>query len=271
MKKTIALLAAGVLALVVLAKTTNVSSYVGTMWCKAKHAAKEQVPTEFDIDRISHEIAGLDHKLDQMIRPIAEHKVAVDRLRKQVADDEAKLNDQKKVLLDATTAVKNAAKDDRLVYGGKPYTVTQVKTKIAMDFESFKRFEATLVAQRKLLESREVTLRAAQDQLQSFMAKKEEFKLQLAQLRAEHEVNKVAAVGTSVELDNTPLASIAQSLNELKDRIETQRVALEYRNGILEPSNIQLSQPHQNVDLEAIQSHLQNGPAQKTTKTASNQ
>jgi len=272
MKKTVALLVAGVLALVVLAKTTNVSSYVGTMWCKAKDAAKQQVPTEFDIDRISHEIAGLDSKLDQMIRPIAEHKVAVDRLRKQVADDETKLNDQKKVLLDATAAVKNANKDDRLVYGGKPYTVAQVKTKIALDFASFKKFEATVTAQQNLLKAREDTLLAAQEQLQTFMSKKEEFKLQLAQLRAEHEINKVAAIGTNIEIDNTPLASISEALTELRDRIDQQRVALELKRGILDANGIPLNQPQQNVavDLDAIQAHLQNGAAAKTTKTASN-
>jgi len=272
MKKTIALLAAGLLAVIVLAKTTNVSSYVGTMWSKAKDAAKEQVPTEFDMDRINHEIAGLDEKVKDMIRPVAQHKVAVDALRRQIAQDEVKLSDQKKVLLDATTAVKNAKKGEELVYGGKKYTADQVKARIALDFESFKRFESTITAQRSLLESREKTLRAAEDQLQSFMAKKEEFRLQLAQLRAEHEVNKVAAVGTSVEIDTTPLASISQSLNELRERIDRQRTELEYRNGILALNGLKLDQPQQNaaVDLDAIQAHLEHGPAAKTTSTASN-
>jgi len=272
MKKTIALLAAGVLALVVVAKTTNVSSYVGTMWCKAKNAAKQQVPTEFEIDRISHDIASLDTALDRMIRPIAEHKVAVDRLRREVGDNEAKLNEQKKVLLDATHAVKTAKPDERLVYGEKSYRVDQVKVKIARDFESYKRFEATVSAQKKLLESKEATLRAAQDQLQTFMAKKRDFEVQLAQLRAEHEVNKVAAVGTDIEIDNTPLANIAQSLAELKDAIERDRVVLDYRNGINAVNGIQLNQPQQNVavDLDAIQAHLQqDAPAAKTTATAS--
>src|SRR2546423_288654 len=57
MKKTIALVAAGLVALVVLARATNVTSYATTLWSQAKTAVKEQVPTKFDIERIRHEIA----------------------------------------------------------------------------------------------------------------------------------------------------------------------------------------------------------------------
>jgi len=272
MKKTIALLVAGLLAVVVLAKTTNVSSYVGTAWCKAKRATAAQVPTEFNIDRIDHELANLDQKLDGMIRPIAEQKVAVERLRKEVTEREGRVAEQKKVLLDATAAVKAANKGDRLVYGNKNYTPEQVKARIAIDFESYKRQEAHLAAQRKLLESRETQLQAAQDQLQTFMSKREEFRVQLAQLRAEHEVNKVNAVGNHVELDATPLAAIAQSLNELKDRIEADRLVMETRNQVNVVGGIQLNQPQQavGVDLDAIQAHLEGGaaPNGKATSTA---
>jgi len=276
MKKTIALLAAGLVATIVLAKTTHVGSYVKTAWRQAKDVAKQQVSTDFEIERVSQEIGSLDRALDRMIRPIAEHKVAVDRLRREVTEKEAKLAEQKKVLLDATAAVRNAKPNEQLVFADKPYPVEQVKRKIAVDFESYKRFESSVGAQRKLLESKEATLRAAQDQLQTFMSKKRDFELQLAQLRAEHEVNKVAAVGTDVEIDNTPLANIAQALAELKDAIDRDRIVLDTRNGINAVNGIQLNQPQQTtaVDLDAIQAHLQNGAGgangSKTTATASN-
>jgi chromosome segregation ATPase len=267
------LLAAAIVAVVVLANSGNAISYLKTAWCKAKSAVKDQVSTEFEIDRITTELASLDQKLDRMIRPIAEHKVAVERLRKDVGEGEARLAEQKKVLLDATVLVKNAKPGERLGFGDKRYTVDQVKRKIAIDFESFKRFEAAIEVQKKLLESREATLRAAQEQLQTFISKKDEFKLQLAQLKAEHEINKVAAVGSNVEIDETPLSEISQSLTELRDRIDRQRAELEMRKGILEANGIPLNQPQQNtaVDLDAIQAHLEKGAAKaKATSTASN-
>lgn len=271
MKKTIALLAASVLGLVVLAKTTNVGSYVSTAWLQAKTAVKESVPTKFEIDRIRNDIATLDQELDRMIQPIAEYKVAVTRLRTEVAAGEEKLNDQKKVLLDATSAVKSGKKE--LVYGNPPraYPVEQVKHKIAIDFESYKRFEANVKAQRKLLESKEASLAAAQEQLQQFASKKQEFQLQLAQLEAEYQINEAAAVGNDLKIDNTKASRIAQSLQELKDSIDRQRIALETKQGLLAANGIPLAQPPttQGVDLDAIQAHLQ-GTADKKTATASN-
>ncbi len=260
-------LAASVAALVVLAKTTDATSYVGTLWRQARQVAKDQVPTKFEIERIRHEIAGLDGDVGRMIRPIAEHKVAVERLRQDVADDTARLAEQRKVLLDAIAAVKSGKRE--LVYGGRPYSVDHVKAKIALDSEAFKRLEASVAAKKKLLESKEETLRAAQEQLQSFMGKKQQFEVQLAQFEAEHEINQVAAVGTDIKVDGTRAATIAAALKELKDKIDQQRVELEYRKGVIEVSGIPLSQPQQPaaVDLESIQQHLE-GTAQKTTSKA---
>jgi hypothetical protein len=272
MKKTIALLAAAVLAVVVVAKTTNVGSYVGTLCHKAKASLKDSVPTEFDIDRIDREIAGLDQKLKDMYLPVAEQQVAVNNLRKDIAARETSLKEKKEVLLAATANVKQAKKGDRLIYSGKPYTVEQVTKRIGLEFEQYKRQEAFVAAQRKLLESREATLQAAQDQFQVFVAKRDEFRVQLAQLRAEHEANKLNAVGTDIELDATPLAAIGQSLDELKNRIEVQGERLKLQNNFTAVNGLQLSQPQQTaaVDLDAIQTHLEHGnAAAKTTSTAS--
>jgi len=276
MKKTIALVAAGVIGLAVLAKTTNVSSYAHTLWSQARTTVKAQVPTKFEIDRIRNDIASLDQDLDRMIRPIAEHKVAVERMRKDVASDEIRLGEQKKVLLDATAAVKLAKKGDKLFYGVPPqaFSVDSVKAKIAIDFETYKRFESHVAAEKKLLESKEGTLRAAQEQLQTFIAKKQEFKLQLAQLEAKHEINVVAAVGTDIKIDTTRAANIAQSLADLEETIDKDRAVVEMRKEFRNLNGIQLDQPQQAVavDLDAIQTHLENGgnANTKTTTTVSN-
>jgi len=267
MKKTIALVAAGVLGLVVLAKATNVSSYVSTVWSQAKASAKAAVPTKFEIERIRNDIATLDQELDGMIQPVAEYKVAVTRLRGEVAKEEEKLNEQKKVLLDATAAVKSGKKE--LVYGGKAYPVEQVKLKIGTDFESYKRFEASAKAKRKLLESREASLAAAQEKLQQFASTKQQFQLQLAQLEAEYQVNEANAVGNDLKIDTTRASVIAQSLQDLRDSIEKQRIALETRKGLLDANGIPLGQPQAtvSVDLDAVQAHLEGATEPKTASS----
>lgn len=87
--------------------------------------------------------------------------------------------------------------------------------------------------------------------------------MQLAQLRAEHETNKLNAVGNDVEIDATPLASIGQSLDDLKMRIEVQTHTLALQNHANAVAGLNLNQPQQSaaVDLDAIQAHLENGGA----------
>jgi chromosome segregation ATPase len=263
MKKTIALVAAGVLGLVILAKTTNVSSYVSTAWCQAKQSVKSSVPTKFEIDRIRNEVASLDQDLTQMIRPIAESKVHVDRLRKDIAKSEETLADQKKVLLNATNEVKSGRKE--FVYAGKTYSAEQVKTKIAIDFTAYQRLESSVTAQRKLLEAKETSLKAAQEQLVTVMSKKKEYEVRLAELEAKNEINQVAATGTDLKIDGTRAATIEQALRELEDKISADTAQIEMKNGIIAAGNIQLNQPA--PDLEAIRAHLQGTADPKTASS----
>ena len=265
MKKYMLMSVAGLVALVVLAKVTGAGSYATTLWAQAKSAVKEQVPTKFDIDRIRHEIASLDGDLDRMISPIAQNTVAVKRLQAEVAEKEKALAEQKKVLLDATAKVKSGKKE--LCYGEKTYPVELVKTRIAQDFKAYQRLERYVEARKTELAAKEATLKATQEQLQSFLGKKKEFEVILAQLEAEHEMTQVAAIGSDDKIDDTRAAQIAKDLDELKAKIEEQKERLQMRQGINAVAGIRLDQPQATpgVDLDAIQAHLEGrGPAVKT-------
>jgi len=269
MKKSIALVAAGLLALVVVAKTTHVSGYLSTLCSQAATAAKDQVPVTFDIERIRHEIASLDQDLDRMYNPVGQLAVGVKRLEEEVTAKEKTLAEQKKTLLEATNAVESGKKT--LFYGNPPkaYSVALVKLKVAEDFKAYRQLEKYVDARKKELTAKEGALAGAQQQLQSFRSKKEEFKVLLAQLEAEHAANQVAAVGTDIKLDTTRAAQIAHDLDELKDKIAAQSLALQMKQGSDAVVGIRLDQPQQgpDVDLGAIKAHLEGNA--KVTSTAS--
>src|SRR5437764_1354498 len=126
----------------------------------------------------------------------------------------------------------------------------------------------TAEARRTELAAKEASLKAKHEQIQSFIFKRKEFEVLLAQLEAEHEMNQVAAIGTDLKVDDTRAAQIAQDLEDLKGKIEAQRTALEMKRGIIAVSGIRLDQPQAapGVDLDAIQAHLE-GKAE-LTKTA---
>lgn len=254
-------------ALLVIGKTTNLLSYTGTLWSQAKTEAKRQIPTKFELDRIRHEIRNLDSDVDQMIRPIAEYKVAVERLRTDVTQAEARLDEQKKVLLTMTEDLKGNHKV--LFYNGKSYSPETVKTKLSRDFESFKRAEAHLTAQRKLLEAKESSLAATQEQLVKVLAKKREYEVRLAELEAREETLQIARIGNvDIKLDSHRATQIEQALRDVEDRQNTEEAERTLKanfNTDNIPVTERAAQP--GVDVDGIRAYLRGeNPTQAASK-----
>jgi len=265
MKKTITLLVAGAIGLVVLAKTTHMWSYATTAWTQARHEAKKSVPTKFEIERIRNEIASLDNDVNQMIYPVAEYKVAIDRLRKEIDKSETNVDEQRKVLLAVTEDLKKGEK--KLSYAGHCYSAEEVKTQLAREFESFKRVEANLNSQRKLLESKVAALRSSREQLQTVLSKKKDYEVRLAQLEAKNEALAVSSVGAEVRFDPSRAAGIEQAMGDLEDRIDAEIEAKSIKTATFPAAAIPFAQrTAPNVDVNAIQAHLK---GEKTESTAS--
>src|SRR5947209_2699220 len=70
-------------------------------------------------------------------------------------------------------------------YGDKPYTVERVRTKLAHDWDDYKRTEEAIASQKELLKAREVSLTAVQERLKELRSKKEELEVQVTQLEAD--------------------------------------------------------------------------------------
>ena len=90
---------------------------------------------------------------------------------------------------------------------------SRIRTKLQADFDGYKRLESHLHSQHKLLEAKEASLKAAQDQLAKVIAKKREFELRLAQLEAEEETLQVARLGSKLQLDDSRATQIEAVLS----------------------------------------------------------
>jgi chromosome segregation ATPase len=263
MKKALALTVVGLVALAVVAKT-NLFSYAGTFWSQVERETKKQIPTKFELERIRNEIANLDTDVDRMIRPVAEYKACIDRMRKDLTKTQANLDEQKQTLQTMVTDLKG--NPEHVVYGGERYPACRVKQKLAKDFEAFKRLEATVATQHKLLEAKEQALKASQEQLAKVIAKKREYELRVAQLEAEEETLQVARIGTKVQIDTSRATQIEAALTELERQMDTDRAEITMRSGAL-LNDIPVHQRGQaGVDVDAIADYLENG----RTATASN-
>lgn len=244
-----------------LVKKTALCSYASVLWSQVATATKNQVPTRFEIERVRHEIAQLDGDVNRMIRPIAEHKAAIARLKKDIAVHQAKLDERKDVLL--TMAKDLEGNPSVVLYDGESFSAERVRHKLHKDFDSYKRLEANLTSQRKLLEAKETSLRATQEQLAKVISKKREYEVRLAQLEADEETLQIARIGSTVHIDDSRATQIEASLQEIERRQDVQRAEIELRTGALANDAIPVGrQKTQPVDPMTVREYLEKGASQ---------
>jgi chromosome segregation ATPase len=248
------LLVLGIAFLVV--KKTAVGSYVNYFWSSACAAAKNQIPTKIEIDRVRNEIASLDGDINGMIRPIAEHKAAITRLKKEVVTLQAKLDQQRETLLTLTKDLEG--NPTKVVYEGVSYTADRLRHKLQKDFDSYKRLEANLGSQRKILEAKETSLQATQEQLGKVVSKKREYEERLAQLEANEETLQIARIGSSVQIDSSRATQIEEALRDIERRQDVQRAEIELRNNAVADDMIPVGRGKTPpVDPAAIREYLE--------------
>jgi len=219
-------LGAGVYAV----KKTSLCSYGGTLWSQVKTETKNAVPTRFEMDRVRHEIANLEDDIGAMIRPIAEYKAAIIRLKKEIKQSEKSLQEQKEVLLTMTHDLDT--NPQFVVYAGEQYDADRVRTKLQKDFASYQRLEAHAKSQNKLLEAKETSLKATQEQLAKVIAKKREYEVRLAQLEADEETLQIARIGSKLQIDDSRTTQIEAALAEIEHRQNVERAQVELKTGV---------------------------------------
>jgi chromosome segregation ATPase len=262
--KKLLVIALAIGACLYFAKKSSVFSYVGTAWCQVKSSAKNAVPTLFELDRVRHEIANLDGDVGTMIRPIAEYKATIVRLQNDIGRTEKVLGEQKIVLLSMTRDLEKNG--DVLVYAGEEYSAERVRAKLNKDFESYKRLEGNLKSQRQLLEAKEKSLKATQEQLAKVIAKKREYEVRLAQLEADEETLHIARLGSTLQIDDSRATQIEAALADIEHRHNVQRAEAELKTGTLANDVIPVQQRKPAVqDTASIRRYLEGSP---TTTTA---
>jgi superoxide dismutase len=225
MKKKIGILALIVLVGLFVCHRTNLGSYLATAWANVTQTAKRQVPLEFEIDRIRHEIAHLDDDMRAQLSPIAEEMATVKTLRRKVQVTRDSLKIQKASLLSMTRELESGGK--YISSGDEEYSAEDVKAKLARDFASYQRCEAELKSQEQLLSAKEQSLKAVRDQLASMKTLKRDLEVQLAQLEAELKTVRLAQTKDKYQLDDSRLSDIKASLADIEHRLNVERAKTE--------------------------------------------
>lgn len=221
MLKKIAFAVLAVAAGLFLFSHTRLASYGGTAWKKVREATKQQVPLEFEIERIRHEVAQLIPDMQKNLSVLAEEIVAVQNLKEEIDTTRVNLNKQK----DRIHALKEDLKrgSERVVYDGRPYSVNRVRELLSRDLTAAQRCEQEIRSKEQLLEAKERALDAAREQLASMRSQKQELEVQVAQLEADVKTVRLAQTRSQFQLNDSRLSHIKGSLADLRSRLKVQQ------------------------------------------------
>lgn len=220
MIKKVAIVAVAVGAVLSLLSFTKFGSYASTSWHKVRVSAARQVPIEFEIDRLKHEVGQLIPDLKKNLSAVAEEMAAVENLEKDVAASRTKLDEQKTVLLKLAKDLDGGQKE--FVYCGRAIDREKAATILAKGWDAYKRSENTLKSRTQELELKRRSLDSAKEQLAAMKEQKQELEVQIAQLETEVKTVRLAQTRSKFQFDDSRLAGIKQSLRELQTRLDVE-------------------------------------------------
>jgi len=215
-------IAAVVVAVVLfLLNSTMLGSYTGTAWSKIHGSFKKQVPLEFEIERIKHEIAQLVPDMKKNLSAVAEEMVAIDNLKEEITGTRTKLQDQKANIMTMTESLEKGAQT--ISFNGRDWSANRIREKLARDFAEYRQCEAEVKSKEQLLDARERGLDAARQQLSSIRGQKQELEIQVAQLEAELKSVRLAQTRNKFHFDDSRLAHCKGILADIKNRLKVEK------------------------------------------------
>lgn len=201
---------------------TRLGSYGYTAWNKATKKVKAQVPLEFELDRVREQVQQLVPDMRRNLGDIASEIVAVDNLKEEIKVGRANVAKHRDDIRVMTDDLKSGV--ERIAYNGISYTRERISEKLANTLKSCARFEKELENKEKLLEQKEKGLDTAKEQLASIRSQKEELELEIARLESEVKAMRLAQTKSTVQIDDSRLAHIKASLQDIRNRMKVETV-----------------------------------------------
>ena len=204
---------------------SHIMSYLGTAANSIRDGISGQIPIDFELKRAENLIREIDPQLHSARRDVAEAQVeladlekTVERLERQVQQDERKLKTVSTALADGGEV------DFRLA----TYERTRVEINLSRTFDNYKNNLALLDGKRALIERQAKAVAAAQSHLDAVRAEKARLEDMVAALKTQKkQLDTLAANSKTIELDDTALGRARDVLENVKRRLDVAQKMLE--------------------------------------------
>jgi chromosome segregation ATPase len=198
---------------------THAPGYVKTAFHKVRRDIKSNVPMPFDIERTREEIANLEPAIRDNIEMLARAEVEVERLDKEIASIQANMAAEKT----AINKLRDSLETGEYRLAGHPsvaYTEQEVKTDLGRRFDSYKNAQKILEAKESTLKAKQNEIIAFRQKLETTMAEKKKLTIKLDEIEARLRQIEATQAGSEFQLDGSALSHAKESVADLEKRLE---------------------------------------------------
>jgi DNA repair exonuclease SbcCD ATPase subunit len=233
-------------------------SYLGTTAGWVKESVKDSVPIQFELERARNMIANLDPEIRRNMHLIAKEEAEVERLASQINGEQDRLGQAESDILRLNEDLKT--NKGSFYYGGRNYSVQQVKADLSNRFDRFKVNKATLEKLEQILTARNSKLDAARQKLAAMRAAKQQLEVEVENLEAQQKMVEVAQTVSEFNFDDSQLSRTRKLIDEIRTRIEVAGKMVDADTSF--PAEIPLNEPAETKDItDAVTEYFTHGHA----------
>ena len=196
----------------------DLSSYIRSSAKITQERVKDAVPLEFELRRAQDLLEEILPEIHANIQLIAKEEVEIASLKKEIQDSETTIRQQK----DRVTKLRDALEKEQTSYtfGGRTFSRQEVADELAIQFENFREAEMVLAGKNKLYATREQSLKAAVQLLEKTKSQNQLLAAKIEGLEGRHRLQKAAAIGTGIRVDNSKLTQTEKLIEQIKKRLD---------------------------------------------------
>lgn len=213
----------------------SVFSYLTTGYNMVESNVKDNIPVEFEIQRLRDLIEKVDPQIRENYAAIAKEEAQVKKLDSKIAIMENQLEKQQQAIVRLRDDL--ATGEKWYVYASHSYTADQVKNDLANRFTRYETQEATLTSLKQIRDARQKSLNAAIKKIEQMREAKRQLLAKVESLEAQKKLNEVAAAGSNFSFDASALGQAKELAQELETRLEVERerfAAESYNQGTIQ-------------------------------------
>jgi hypothetical protein len=247
-----------------LALGSDLGSYVRTSVCEVRSSVKDNIPIEFELRRARNLLDGVGPELHNNIRLVAEQEVEIANLKGELQQSHQNL-DAEKLRIEKLRNCLSTSKAS-FEFGGLDYTRAQLTQELSRQFTHFKEAEVAQTAKTELLSSRQRSLQAAMEAMESAKAQKATLEAQIEGLEAQYRLVQAAAKGTDVSIDHSRIAQATRVVEDIKKQLAVAEHVLAHEAKFTQPMPIDTVT--EKDLLSQVDQHFGNGSVAKDDEKA---